>query len=220
MSGLGTPDPVTWLSKFTRPSDIITDKQLEILLSGAGVTFPDFIKTKLKVFIKKNWATRQGKKSVLQLFRESNHICTQDYFHTLIYGDAYNKPWINKVNEKLDYLKELKESDQGSSEKMAIEDIQKGIDIEIEEISKLFTDGFDNVFKDNLIFKAGIPVGLREGSDRDRFKKCHEKLSEDQFQRSSKSLGPDTNATYGLGKPRKTRRHKKRKSKKTKTLRR
>ena len=70
----------------------------------------------------------------------------------------------------------------------------------------MFTEGFTVVFKDNLIFENGRPIGIREGDDRLRFAKCHQYLN-DQYERT-KATGLDPESTFGLGRRRKTKKYK------------
>jgi hypothetical protein len=191
------------------PRDDISDKQIDTLIQAAGVIFPPFIKDKLRFYVKKNWAARPGKKSALELFRETSNVCTQEYFSKFVKGDANNQGWAQRLNIKIENLKEI----DPVEDKQTYDDIKESIEIEIEEVSKMFTEGFTVVFKDNLIFENGRPIGIREGDDRQRFAKCHQYLN-DQYQRS-KVTGLDPESTFGLGRKRKTKKSKKNKKRKT-----
>jgi hypothetical protein len=180
---------LSYMSGLTRPSDTITDKQVNILLDAPGVTFAARTRERLKFYIKKNWATRPGKKSAFDLFKEASHKCTYEYFNKLIKGDESNKPFEEKIDEKLEILNELDPTDRNF--KQSEIDFKKGIEIQYEELSKFFTEGFSSVFKTNLLFKNGKPIAVREGDDRQRMEQCHDKLTEDVYEQSSKRIGPD-----------------------------
>ena len=207
-----------FMSRFTRPSDTITDKQVEILLDAPGVRFPPKIKERLSFYIKKQWATRPGKKSAFDLFKESGHPCTHEYFNKIIKGDDSHPPFEEKINQKLEVLKDY--DPKNARDKQTIDDITRAIDIEFSEISKIFTEGFFSVLKDNLLFRKGKPIAVREGDDRKRFGQCHAKLTEDDYEQSSRRFGPDEEAEGVAGKAfeghGKTRRRR-RKGKKNKT---
>jgi hypothetical protein len=194
MSGI-----LSYISRFTRPSDTITDKQVNILLDAPGVTFPARTRERLKFYINKNWATRPGKKSAFDLFKEANHKCTYEFFNKLIKGDESNKPFEEKINEKLEDLNELDPTDP--TFKQSEKDIKTGIEIQYKELSKFFTEGFSSVFKDNLLFnKNGKPIAVREGNDRQRMEQCHDKLTEDVYEQSSRRIGPDEESEGVAGK--------------------
>lgn len=217
---MGEPKPSVyeWMSQFVRPADKITDKQADILLDAPGVRFPPQIRLRMKYYIIKNWPTRPGKKSAFDLFKEAGHPCVYEYFNTLIKGDEHNPPFEQKIEQSLKSLEEIDSNDP--MYKQSVSDVKGGIEIQYEELSKVFTEGFFRVMKDNLVFnKKGIPIAVREGDDRQRFSQCHAKLSEDYYEQTSKRLGPDQEAEGVAGKAfeghGKTRRRR-RKGKKTK----
>ena len=206
-----------WMSKFTRPSDSITDQQVDILIEASGVYFPKEIKDKFKFYIKKNWATRPGKKSAFTLFKEASHPCTYEYMNKFIKGDQANPPFLERLKEKTKFIDELDRSDP--DEKRTYDETMRNIEEYYEELSKIFTEGFFRVLKENLIFKNGIPIAVKEGNnDRDRSSQCHERLIEDDYERSSKKIGPDDESLgpmgkYSGGRKRRTRKHKRSKRK-------
>lgn len=205
-----------WMSKFTRPSDSITDQQVDILIEAPGVYFPKEIKDKVKFYIKKNWATRPGKKSAFALFREASHPCTYEYMNKFINGDQVNGSFLERLKEKTKFIDELDRSNP--DEKKMYDESMRSIEVQYEELSKFFTEGYFLHLKNNLIFKNGMPIAVKEGSDRDRAAQCHEKLTEDDYERSSKKIGPDNEslglmAKYSGGRKRRTRKHKRSKRK-------
>jgi hypothetical protein len=179
-----------YISKFTRPSDSITDRQVDILIEAAGTTFPPDIKEKLKFHIKKNWPTRSGKKSAFDLFKEVRHPCTQEYFYKLMHGTPTDEgdmtaTFPEMLKEKIDRLNEL----DPVKEKSFYNDAKNGIEIQFSELSKFFTEGYSLHLKDNLIFKNGKPIAVRaEGDERIRMKQCHETLTETDFEQNKQQV--------------------------------
>lgn len=204
-----------------RRMDKITLQQADQLIKLSGLVFPPEIAEKMKVFIVKNWSTRDGKKSMQRLIYEIDHTCTKEYLGKLLQGDEAHVSWFESIQER---YKNIAEEPEGENKNLMI----KSVDQQIELISKIFTDGFFNLMKNNLVFnKEGEPISVRDNpGDRLRFQKCHEKLTEDDFARRAQKVGqrdPEAEgvtgqafAKYGLGRKRKTKR---RKNKKRKTLR-
>jgi hypothetical protein len=174
------------------------------------VKFSPYIMNKIKFFISKNWKTRDGKKSLQQLARELDHTCTREYLEVLFKGDDAHPSFDKEIANKLESLEELDPKD-----KLAF---QGGIDTKISEVSKLYTEGYTAVFKNNLLFENGIPVSVREGDDRKRFGRCHKALSEADVTRKRVPVGPDV--TSSAFKKAGTRGQKKRKRKGTRRNRR
>lgn len=199
----------SWWDKLVSPAEMLTDAQIDILLSIPQVQFSPYIKNKFKFFIKKNWKTRSGKKSALTLARELDHVCAREYLTKLKDGDSTHIGFDKEIQEKLDMLND---PSNDNDTKLSI---QGAIDIKIEQISKLYTDGPFTVFKDNLVFnEKGIPIGARGSDEQKRFRQCHEKLSEDDFARQRVPVGPDvTSNPYkkaGTRRRKKTRKTKRR----------
>ena len=192
----------------------ISLKQAQALIELSGLPFPPEIIEKMKGFIVKNWPTRDGKKSPKQLIYEIDHTCTKEFLSKLLQGDEANghKSWINQIKQR--YI-DANENDDPQSKK----EMLNGIDIQISEISKIFTDGFFNVMQNNLVFNdKGEPISVRAGDDQKRFQQCHVRLTEDDFakraqkvaQRDIEGEGVTGQAfqKYGQGRKRKTRRRK------------
>jgi hypothetical protein len=207
-----------WMSKFTRPSETITDKQVDILIDAPGVRFPSQMRERMKYYIKKNWPTRPGKKSAFELFKEAGHPCTYEFFTKLIKGIQNDEGGVpsfeQNMQEKMKILSEL----DPVTDKETISDIKKSFEIQYEELSKFFTEGYSLHLQNNLLMRNGNPIAVREGDDRKRMEQCHAKLTEDDYERTSKRVGPDEEALgvaakvlEGYGR---TRRHR-RKGKKT-----
>jgi len=221
---------LSYISQFTRPSDTITDKQAEILIEAPGVSFSPEMKEKLKFYIKKNWSTRSGKKSAFDLFKEARHPCTHEFFDKLINGakdeaGGSAPSFAEIMEEKTRNLSELDPSNK--IDKQTIDDIKNSFEIQYSEFSKFFTEGYSLHLKDNLLFRNGKPVAVREGDERKRMSQCHEKLTEDDFEQSSIRIGPDEEskgvtgkAFEGYGRRTRRRRHKGKKTKARKIRRR
>ena len=199
----------------------ITLEEAEKIIKLSGLVFPPEIMEKMKGFIVKNWSTRDGKKTKQKLIYEIDHTCTKEYLGKLLQGDEAHPGWFQTIQQR---YKDILEESEGANKNEMI----NSVNLQIEEISKIFTDGFFNVMKNNLVFnKEGEPISVRDNpGDRLRFQKCHEKLTEDDFARRAQKVGqrdPEAEgvtgqafAKYGLGRKRKT---KKRNNKKRKTLR-
>jgi hypothetical protein len=199
----------------------ITLEEAEKLIRLSGLVFPPEIMEKMKGFIVKNWYTRDGKKSKKRLIYEIDHTCTKEYLRKLLQGDEAHPGWFQTIQQR---YKDISEEAEASNKV----EMLKSIDQQIEEISKIFTDGFFNVMKNNLVFnKEGEPISVRDNpGDRLRFQQCHTRLTEDDFSRRAQKVAqrdPEAEgitgqafAQYGIGKKRQT---KKRKNKKRKTLR-
>jgi hypothetical protein len=78
---------------------------------------------------------------------------------------------------------------------------QKGIDYEMNEISKFFTEGYTRVFKESLLFDVeGRPIGVLAGSDRkERFPLCHRRLAEDDAVRRGPRVDLEADPLGGAG---------------------
>jgi hypothetical protein len=199
----------------------ITLEEAEKLIKLSGLVFPPEIMEKMKGFIVKNWSTRDGKKTKQRLIYEIDHTCTKEYLGKLLQGDEAHLGWFQTIQRS---YKDILEESEGANKNEMI----NSVNLQIEEISKIFTDGFFNVMKNNLVFnKEGEPISVRDNpGDRLRFQKCHEKLTEDDFARRAQKVAqrdPEGEGVtgkafekYGLGRKRKT---KKRNNKKRKTLR-
>jgi hypothetical protein len=208
------------------PDKQITPQEAEKLIILSGSVFPPFIMEKMKFFIVKNWPTRDGKKTIGRLIYEIDHPCTKEYLSKLLKGNEGYKPWSQSI---LDRYQLIAEEPKGPEKT----EMLKAIDTQISEISKLFTDGFFNVFRDNLVFnEKGEPISVREGDDQKRFEQCHAKLTDDDFERRRNTVaGPDSEgkgqigeafAKLGLGRKRKTKKRKvmRKKFKNNKTIKR
>jgi len=192
-------------ASFWGKGDTITDEQARTLVSLSGGNFSRYIVDKFVFFIKKNWSTRPGKKSGLQLARELDHRCSKEFFNKLSKGDPEHRipPYNEKIQEMLAVAQEL--------DPKAKKETLNAIDIQLDNLSKYFTEGYTQILKSNLVFENGIPIGVREGDDRKRMSQCHEKLTEDNFARQRIPIAepqPESHTT-GLGRKRRTRRHKK-----------
>jgi hypothetical protein len=209
-----------FMSRFTRPSDTITDKQVEILLDAPGVRFPPEIKDKFRFFIKKQWATREGKKSAFELFKEASHPCSHEFFYKLINGAPTDEGDMAKGLPELYEEKKAAIRELDPNNKQFIEDSMKGIDIQFSELAKFFTEGIFLHLENNLLFRKGKPIAVKEGAQRDRMQQCHAKLTEDDYEQSSRRFGPDEEGEGVAGKAfegqGRTRKHR-RKGKKNKT---
>jgi hypothetical protein len=200
-------------------SNQISLEDAESLIKLSGLVFPPEIMEKMKVFIVKNWIKRDGKKNMKQLIYEIDHTCTKEYLGKLLKGDNANKSWIDQIKEKYKYANE-------NPDPLMKKQMLDSIDLQIEEISKLFTDGFFNVMKDNLVFnEKGQPISVRDNpGDRLRFQQCHTRLTEDDFAKRAQKVGQrdiegegvtgQAFQKYGQGRKRKTRRRKLNKNKK------
>ena len=199
-------------------SNQISLEDAQSLIKLSGLVFPPEIMERMKVFIVKNWPNRDGKKNMKQLIYEIDHTCTKEYLGKLLKGDSANKSWIDQIKEK---YKDANENPDPLTKKQMLD----SIDLKIQEISKLFTDGFFNVMKDNLVFnEKGEPISIRPGDDQKRFKQCHIRLTEDDFAKRAQKVGQrdvegegvtgQAFQKYGQGRKRKTRRRKLNKNKK------
>jgi len=215
------------MNKWRRMADAkITLEEAEKLIRLSGLVFPPDIMEKMKGFIVKNWSARDGKKSKQRLIYEIDHTCTKEYLRKLLQGDEGHRPWVQTIQQR--YI-DISEEAEGPGKV----EMLRSVDQQIEEISKIFTDGFFNVMKNNLVFnKEGEPISVREGDDRQRFQQCHAKLTEDDFARRAQKVAqrdPEAEgvtgqafAKYGLGRKRKTKKRKimRKKFKNKKTLKR
>ena len=188
------------------------DKKLDILLSAPGGIFPPTIKAKLIFFIKKNWKTRAGKKTIDALFRESEHVCAREYFDVLINGDgktpSFFKNYTDREQEFKEFESDLDELKKQKSPKYQekLEDHEEmkkswynSVETSLDEISKIFTDGFFTVMKENIIFDdKGRPISVKETGG-ERFQKCKAKLEQEAIDRRALFADPEAN-TYALGK--------------------
>ena len=144
-------------------------------------------------YIASNWASRPGKKTPFQIMAELLHDCTQEYLTKLMSG-AGSTPGLNE-----DIASKTQEMDAASKEDKGV--YADLIHIKLEEISKLFTEGYTGVFRENLLFDdEGRPIGVRESSgDREyRFPKCHARLAEDHVAREPKPGGIDFESSAGI----------------------
>lgn len=206
--------------------DSISLQDADSLIRLSGLVFPQDLKEKMKVFIVKNWSMREGKKTKKQLIYEIDHTCTKEYLSKLLHGDEAHKSWIDQIEQR---YKDANETDDVSSKQQML----SSIDLQIEEVSKIFTDGFFNVMKNNLVFnEKGEPISVKEGDDQKRFGQCNTRLTEDDFRRRAIKVGqkdPEAEgvtgkafAKYGQGKKHKTKKRKvnRKKFKNKKTIRR
>ena len=199
-------------------SNEISLEDAQSLIKLSGLVFPPEIIEKMKVFIVKNWPKRDGKKNMKQLIYEIDHTCTKEYLTKLLNGNEANKSWIDQIRQR---YKDASENTDPLTKKEMLD----SIDLQISEISKIFTDGFFNVMKNNLVFnEKGEPISVKAGDDQKRFQQCHVRLTEDDFAKRAQKVGQrDIEAEgvtgqafqkYGQGRKRKTRRKKLNKNKK------
>jgi hypothetical protein len=156
----------------------ITEEQITELLStvtryNPPVEFNDYIKTKFRDYIRKNWLTRPGHKSLSQLIFEMEHPCTEDFFQI-----NSNRSQDN-LNDKMDRL--MKEIELNPN---VAKEIEGMIDMNIEQHAVYFIEGYPLVLKDNLVFENGQPIGV-QGGDRTRFRKCNEVLTRQKTARNA-----------------------------------
>jgi hypothetical protein len=198
-------------------SNEISLEDAQSLIKLSGLVFPPEIIEKMKVFIVKNWSKRDGKKNMKQLIYEIDHTCTKEYLGKLLKGDQANKSWIDQIRQR---YKDASENTDALTKKEMLD----SIDLQIEEVSKIFTDGFFNVMKNNLMFnQKGEPISVKAGDDQKRFQQCHIRLTEDDFAKRAQKVGQrDIEAEgvtgqafqkYGQGRKHKTRRRKLNKNK-------
>lgn len=185
---------------YPPPPESITDRQIDVLLDVPSVYYPPVIfsplvRAELKKHIKANWATRPGQKTPAQLLSEILHDCTQEYMTRLVHPPIAA---ILGINE--DIAEKKAEMDRASSkEDKAL--WANLIEIKVGEISKLFTEGYTQVFLSNLLFDSeGRPIGVRAGTDReDRFPLCHARLSADDAMRRGPRVNLEADPLRGAG---------------------
>ena len=184
---------------YPKPLDAITSAQVDLLLSipetiyYPPLRFSPFVKAEMKKYILENWSSRPGKKTPFQIMSELLHDCTQEYLMKLMLG-AGSAPGLNE-----DIARKTQEMDAASKEDKGL--YADLIHIKLKEISKLFTEGYSGVFRENLLFDdEGRPIGVRESSgDREyRFPKCHARLAEDHTAREPKPGGIDFESSAGI----------------------
>lgn len=173
----------------------LLQKQVDLLLGipetiyYPPLRFSPFVKAEMKKYILENWSSRPGKKTPSQIMAELLHDCTQEYLTKLMLG-AGSTPGLNE-----DIARKTQEMDvaKTNEDKRIYADL---IQIKLEEISKLFTEGYTGVFRENLLFDdEGRPIAVREGDDRTyRFPKCHERLAEDHAARQFYGVDPESSA--------------------------
>ena len=187
------------MAYFWSNPDAITKKQIEILVDSPHKlyyppipAFSQYIKEQMVKYIASNWASRPGKKTPFQIMSELLHDCTQEYLTKLMSG-AGSAPGLNQ-----DIASKTQQMEAASKEEKR--DYANAIHIKLEEISKLFTEGYTGVFRENLLFDdEGRPIAVREGDDRTyRFPKCHERLAEDHAAREPKPGGVDFESAAGI----------------------
>ena len=153
--------------------------------------FSPYVKERFKFYILKNWATRPGKKPLIQILGELLHDCSREYLTGTVLGGR----GITGLNED---IAEKKHEMDTAPDRETKEIFANLIHYKLEEISKLFTEGYTGVFKDNLLFNAdGTPIGVRPGHDREhRFRRCHVVLAEDDEARRAMAarIDPEANA--------------------------
>ncbi len=172
---------------YPKPLDAITSAQVDLLLSipetiyYPPLRFSPFVKAEMKKYILENWSSRPGKKTPSHIMAELLHDCAQEYLTKLMLG-AGSTPGLNE-----DIARKTQEMDAASKEDKGL--YADLIHIKLEEISKLFTEGYTGVFRENLLFdREGRPIAVREGDDRaHRFPKCHTRLAEDRATRESRA---------------------------------
>jgi hypothetical protein len=183
----GSPDAIT-------PAQVDTLLAVPATIFHPPLHFSPYVKERFKHYILKNWATRPGKKSTIQLLGELLHDCAREYLTGTVLGDRFTKGLNEDIAEK-------KHEMDTARDKETKEIFANLINIKLEEISKIFTEGYTQVFKDNLLFNAdGTPIGVRPGHDRDhRFRRCHVVLSEDDAARREMAvrIDPEANAFRG-----------------------
>jgi len=185
---------------YPPPPESITDRQIDVLLDVPSIyhppiTFGPLVRAELKKHIKANWATRPGQKTPAQLMGELLHDCTQEYMTKLVLGD---RDGVHKgINARYLEKKAAFDEEKNPVDKAGF---QKGIDYEMNEISKFFTEGYTRVFKENLLFdEQGRPIGVLAGSDREeRFPLCHRRLAEDDAVRRGPRVDLEANPFRSL----------------------
>lgn len=186
---------------YPPPPESITDRQIDVLLDVPSVYYPPVIfsplvRAELKKHIKANWATRPGQKTPAQLLSEILHDCTQEYMTRLVLGD---RDGVHKgINAR--YLEKKADLDE-EKDPIYKAAYKKGINDEMNEISKFFTEGYTRVFYENLLFDSeGRPIGVRAGTDRnDRFPRCHARLSADDAMRRGPRVDLEADPLRGTG---------------------
>jgi hypothetical protein len=186
---------------YPPPPGTITDRQIDVLLDVPSVyyppiTFGPLVRAELKKHIKANWATRPGQKTPAQLMGELLHECTQEYMTRLVLGD---RDGVHKgINARYLEKKAAFDEEKNPAYKAGF---QKGIDYEMNEISKFFTEGYTRVFKESLLFDVeGRPIGVLAGSDREeRFPLCHRRLAEDDAVRRGPRVDLEADPLGGAG---------------------
>lgn len=106
--------------------------------------------------------------------------------------------FLERLKEKMRYIDELDRSNP--DEKKMYDESMRSIEIQYEELSKFFTEGFSLHLQNNLLMRNGKPIAVREGDDRKRMEQCHAKLTEDVYEQSSKRIGPDEESEGVAGK--------------------
>ena len=188
------------LMGYPPPPTAITDQQIDLLLEVPQLYYPPvqfspLVKAELKKYVKANWAARPGQKTPTQLMSELLHDCTQEYLTGLTYPPI---PAIPSLNEDIAQKKAEMDSARSKEDKALWANL---IEIKIDEISKLFTEGYSEVFRGNLLFDSeGRPAGVREaGGDRaDRFPLCHRRLADDDALRRGPRSDPEANPFRAL----------------------
>lgn len=178
---------------YPPPPESITDRQIDVLLEMPQmyyppVTFSPLVKAEMKKYIKRNWVTRPGQKTMMQLTGELLHDCTQEYLTGLVYPPIAA---ITGLNEDIAQKKAEMDAARSREDKALWANL---IEIKVGEISKLFTEGYSQVFRSNLLFDSeGRPAGVREtGGDRaHRFPLCHRRLAEDDGMRRGPRDDPE-----------------------------
>lgn len=160
------------------PEEPITDEQIEGLLStvtryNPPVELSEFIKTRLRDYIRDNWLTRPGHKSYGQLIVEMEHPCMEEWFHKNMAGE-------NNFNKSIDVLRGYLNSSTGGRK----DQFQSLIDIRINKTAEFFLEGFFTILKENLVFENGTPIGVRP-VDIPRFGKCNEVLTRQKAARNA-----------------------------------
>ena len=137
----------------------ISDKSVNLLLDSTGVRIPDEEKLRTRVFnyIKQNWASREGKKSVQQLAAENKSPCAKYFLDQLITDRSIPVNLFNSISEK---------RKSGADEEL----IDSFIESKIPTFSGIFINGFFTEFKENFEFdKSGRPIGVSGTRDATRF---------------------------------------------------
>jgi len=181
---------------YPKPPDAITSEQVDLLLGipetiyYPPLRFSQFVKAEMKKYILENWSSRPGKKTPSQIMAELLHDCTQEYLTKLMLGAGSALGLNDDIDQKKSKIETASKEDKGVYANL--------IHIKLEEISKLFTEGYTGVFRENLLFDdEGRPIAVREGDDRMyRFPKCHARLAEDHAARQL--YGVDFESAAGI----------------------